>query len=145
VPEIKEKVLNRKVIIVRLLILVSYLLILLYFFYLLTTFGVNPFIIFILLLFTFLITIGPFFRRSKRSLYSRMFPDRKRKASLENEQKEKVFKNKRKFEQAEPKIFKKINLEFKYRKPIVLKCENCGNIIPNFVKKCPFCNKQIAY
>lgn len=144
-PEIKEQVLNRKVIIVRLLLLISYLLLLLYFFYLLTTFGANPFIIFILLLFTFLITIGPFFKRGKKSLYSRMFPDRKRKTSNENEQKEKVLKIKRKFEQIEPKIFKKVNLEFNYRKPIVLKCENCGNIIPNFVKKCPFCNKQITY
>jgi hypothetical protein len=145
VPETKEKVLNRKVIIVRLLLLVSYLLILLYFFYLLTNFGVNPFIVFILLLFTFLITIGPFFSRSKISLYSRMFPDRKRKATRENAQKEKVLTDMRKFEQAEPKIFKKVSLEFNYRKPIVFKCENCGNTIPNFVKKCPFCNKQISY
>lgn len=144
-PETKEKVLNRKVVISRILLLIGYLLILLYFFYLLTKFGANPFIIFILLLFTFLITIGPFFSRNKRSLYSRMFPDRKRRSSFENEQKEKVFKNKRKFEQAEPKIFKKISLEFNYRKPIIFKCENCGNTIPNFVKKCPFCNKQIAY
>ena len=26
----------------------------------------------------------------------------------------------------------------------IKKCKNCGNIVPNFVKKCPFCNKTIA-
>ncbi|MFX0083429.1 MAG: hypothetical protein ACFE94_16910 [Candidatus Hodarchaeota archaeon] len=144
-PETKEKLLNRKVLIIRLLILISYLLILLFFFYFLTKFGANPFIVLILLLFTFLITIGPFFRRGKRSLYSRMFPNRKRKSSLEGGQKEKDRRIKRKFEQAEPKIYKKVNLEINYRKPIVLKCGNCGNTIPNFVKKCPFCNKQVSY
>jgi hypothetical protein len=145
VPEIKEEVLNRKVIIVRLILLVIYLLMLVYFFYLLTNFGANPFIIFILLLFTFLITIGPFFRRGKRSLYSRMFPDRKTKTSSGIDQKKEDFRSKRKDDQVETKIFKKINLEVKYHKPIVLKCEACGNTIPNFVKKCPFCNKQITY
>jgi len=145
VTEIKEEVLNRRVIIVRLLLLVIYLLMLVYLFYLLTNFGANPFIIFIILLFTFLITLGPFFRRGKRSLYSRMFPDRKRKVSSGFDQKKEDFRSKRKSDQVDTKIFKKVNLEFKYRKPIVLKCEGCGNTIPNFVKKCPFCNKQITY
>jgi rubrerythrin len=74
-----------------------------------------------------------------------MFPDRKRKTSSGIEQEKEYSRKKRKSDQVETKIFKKINLEFKYHKPIVLKCESCGNTIPNFVKKCPFCNKPINY
>ena len=74
-----------------------------------------------------------------------MFPNRKRKSSLESKQNRKRFEEKKKIEIRDPKVFKKISLDFDYRKPIIFKCENCGNTIPNFVKKCPFCNKQITY
>ncbi|MFX1377314.1 MAG: hypothetical protein ACFFA0_16060 [Promethearchaeota archaeon] len=133
----KEKVLNHKVIIVRFLLIAIYLIVLVYFVYLLINFGANLFIIIIILIFTILITISLLYRRNKKSLYSKMFPDRKRKSSLEEKPKKIV--------QVQPKIFKKVDLEFNYRKPIIFKCENCGNTIPNFVKKCPFCGKQISY
>jgi uncharacterized OB-fold protein len=74
-----------------------------------------------------------------------MFPDRKRKPKLDY-QKPKIPVTKHKTsQQSQPKIFKPIDLEFKYKKPLIKKCENCGNIVPNFVKKCPFCNNQVIY
>lgn len=135
--------LNRKKLIIRSIILVAYLSILLYFYFLLLEFGINPLIITLLVVFVFLTTIGPFLRRNKRSLYSRMFPDRRRKIKINNQKAQ--IKRKKGLQQSQTKIFKPVNLDFKYRKSIIKKCENCGNIVPNFVDTCPFCKHQIIY
>ena len=133
----KKKALRKKLI-VRLIILVIELIILLYFYYLFFEFGANPIIIVLVIILVFLTTISPFLRRNKRSLYSRMFPNRK--ANLSQKQ-----QRRKEFQQSQPKIFKPINLDINYRKPIINKCENCGNIVPNFVKVCPFCKHQILH
>jgi len=137
--------LNRKKLIIRSIILVAYLSILLYFYFLFLEFGINPLIITLLVAFVFLTTIGPFLRRNKRSLYSRMFPDRRRKIKINNQKSQISSKRKKGLQPSQTKIFKPINLDFKYRKPIIKKCENCGNIVPNFVDTCPFCKNQIIY
>jgi uncharacterized OB-fold protein len=36
-----------------------------------------------------------------------------------------------------------VNLNYKYRKPIINKCRKCGMILPNFVKKCPNCGEPV--
>jgi len=141
--EITKKKTIRKKLIVRLVMLVIYLIILLYFYYLFINFGANPFIIALLIVFIFLTTIGPFLRKNKRSLYSRMFPDRKRKPTLNYKKKERTITKEKELKLTQPKIFKPIDLNFNYRNPIIKKCENCGNIVPSFVKTCPFCKKQI--
>ena len=141
--EIIKKETNRKKLIVWLVILVIYLIILLYFYYLLIKFGANPFIITLLIVFIFLMTISPFLRKNKRSLYSRMFPDRKRKPPLNYEKKKRTITKEKELKLTQPKIFKSVDLNVNYRKPIIKKCENCGNIVPSFVKTCPFCKKQI--
>ncbi len=43
------------------------------------------------------------------------------------------------------KVVKPINLELNLsrRKPLIKKCDNCGMILPGFVKKCPVCKKII--
>ena len=122
---------SRKGFIFKLTIFVVYLIILLFFLFLLINIGVNPFIVSLLFIFILLASIAPFLKRNKKSLYSRMFPDRKKTSSLSEQR------------TVQSKIFKPINLNFNYRKPIINKCENCGNIVPNFVKKCPFCNHSI--
>ena len=137
--------LNRKKLIIRSIILVAYLSILLYFYFLLLEFGINPLIITLLVAFVFLTTIGPFLRRNKRSLYSRMFPDRRRKIKINHQKAQISSKRKKVLQQSRTKIFKPVNLDFKYRKSIITKCENCGNIVPNFVDTCPFCKNQIIY
>ncbi len=129
----------------RVILLILYFLIMLYVINLFIQFGFNPFVVAILLIFVFLTTIGPFFRKKNRkSLYSRMFPDRKRHQSQQRTRKKRRRIIEKKPIQIQPKIFKQIDLEFEYRKPLISNCENCRNILPNFVKnKCPFCGEQI--
>ncbi len=129
----------------RTIFLILYFLIMIYIIYLIIQFGFNPLVVAILVIFVFLTTIGPFFRqRNRRSLYSRMFPDRKRKQPQQRTRKKRRLIIEKKPIQIQPKIFKPIDLEFEYRKPLISNCENCGNILPNFVKnKCPFCGEQI--
>jgi len=139
-----EKKIIRKKLITRLVILVLYLFILLYFFYLFIEFNANPFIIILLIIFIFLTILGPFLKRNKGSLYSRMFPDRKRKPNLSYQKKKITIIPENESKQPQQKIFKSVDLNHNYRKPIINKCENCGNIVPNFVKTCPFCKKPIT-
>lgn len=136
---------SRKQVILKLIWIMLYLAIFLYLFYLLINFGFNPLIISILLIFIILTTIGPFLRRNKRTLYSRMFSDKKSKAKLSEQTNRKRTLEEKELQQPNLKISKPINLEFEYRKPLINKCKNCGNIVPNFVKKCPFCNENIIY
>ncbi|MFX0002028.1 MAG: hypothetical protein ACFE9C_01175 [Candidatus Hodarchaeota archaeon] len=116
--------------------LTIYLALFIYLYYLLVNFGLNPLIVSILLIFIFLATIGPFLRPKKRTLYSRMFSNKK-SGERNNNLKQKEHN------QLESKIPKPMNLDFNYRKSIINKCKNCGNTVPNFVKKCPFCNEVI--
>lgn len=37
-----------------------------------------------------------------------------------------------------------INIQSKYRKPLVRKCSNCGILVPGFAKKCPNCGERIG-
>jgi hypothetical protein len=67
-----------------------------------------------------------------------MFPEKK-----SNQINKKKQINQKEIQKQEIKIPKPVNLELEYRKPLISKCKYCGNIIPNFVKKCPFCNKNI--
>ncbi len=128
----------RKTIIIKLIGIILYLAVFIYLYYFLVTLGFNPLIILFLLLFIILATIGLFFRTKKKKLYSRMFPENKN-GQIRKEEIEK----KKEFQNRDIKIPKPVNLELVYRKPLIDKCKYCGNIIPNFVKKCPFCNKKI--
>jgi hypothetical protein len=136
---IKDKDSRRKTIL-KSIGLAVYLAFFFYLFYLLVNFGLNPIIVAFLLVFILLITISPFFRRNKQGLYSRMFSSTKKAHKPIQSPKKEV----EEIQKSEPKIPQPINLEFEYRKPLIEKCKNCGNILPNFVKKCPFCNESIA-
>jgi hypothetical protein len=139
----KEKI-SKKGLILRFTILISYLLVLIYIYFVLLEFGSHPLVIFSLLTFIFLITLGPFLRKKKGSLYSRMFPDRKKRPIYQRERRKRTPVIKKEPKQIQPKVFQAIDLEFEYRKPLISDCENCGNILPNFVKdKCPFCGEQV--
>jgi len=69
-----------------------------------------------------------------------MFPGTK-KASTNNQSR---IKEVEQVNKSESKIPEPMSLEFEYRKPLIEKCKNCGNIVPNFVKKCPFCNESVT-
>jgi hypothetical protein len=142
-PQKKKNKETPKKNIFKLIGIILYLIFIIYLFYLLISSGFNPIIITILLAFIVLTTIGPFLKPRKKKIYSRMFPERKNGV---NEQK-KIIKeqviNQQELNQREVRIPKQVNLEVEYRKSLITKCKNCGNIVPNFVKKCPFCNKNI--
>ena len=143
--EIKKKRPSPQMVLLKFILLVIYLSILFFFYSFFKERGANPVIIIIILLFVFLAPVGLFLNRNKKSLYSRMFPDKKRRITLNTQKTRDKFKIKE-IKQPQPKIFKHISLDFRYSKPLISKCENCGNILPNFVKKCPFCevkNQQL--
>jgi len=140
----KKREISRKGLILRLIVIISYLVVLLYLYYLFIELGSNPFVIIVSLSLVFLITISPFLRKKRGSLYSRMFPERKKRPVQYKERRKRKPITEKEPRQIQPKIFQAIDLEFEYRKPLISNCENCGNILPNFVKKkCPFCGEQV--
>lgn len=142
--ETKPKESSPKRILFKFIILVIYISALIIFYnFLDSRFGVNPFVVVPLLVFVFLISVGPFLKRRKKSLYSRMFPDKKKRMTLNTQRRRDKFKIEER-KPPQPKVFKHISLDFNYSTPLIGKCENCGNILPNFVKKCPFCGKQVT-
>lgn len=139
--EIERKKSSARNVIFKFILLIIYLAILFFFFNFFEERGANPVILLIILVFVFLAPIGLFLNRNKKSLYSRMFPDKKKRIALNIQRRKDTFKVKE-IKQPQPKVFKHISLDFRYSKPLIGKCENCGNILPNFVKKCLFCGKQ---
>lgn len=135
--ESKKNINSRRIVAIKIIGILIYSAIFFYLFYFLITLGFNPVIISILLSFIILATLGLFFRTRKRKLYSRMFPKKKYTEI------EKVELRSKKDQNQEIKVPKAVNLELEYRKPLIDKCKYCGNIVPNFVKKCPFCNENI--
>jgi len=75
--ETKPKESTPKRILFKFIILVIYLSVLIIFYTFLIRYGANPFVVVTVLVFVFLISVGPFLKRRKKSLYSRMFPDKK--------------------------------------------------------------------
>ena len=120
------------------------ILILLFLFSLYFEFGATPIIIFLIFLFGFL-TFFPLFFKKEKSLYSRIFPDKKKAKVMQRRQKEFIRTR------VEPKIpqqkeIKAVDLSIKSKgpsKPLIKKCGNCGMIIASFVKKCPACGKSV--
>ncbi|HEA71196.1 hypothetical protein LCGC14_0715440 [marine sediment metagenome] len=139
--EIKKKKPSPQKVLFGFILLIIYLAVLFFFYNFFKERGGNPFIITLLLLFVFLAPVGLFLTRSRKSLYSRMFPDKKKRIALNTQRRKDTFKIKE-IKQPQSKVFKHISLDFRYSKPLISKCENCGNILPNFVKKCFFCGKQ---
>jgi hypothetical protein len=129
---------TRKISVIKFIGITVYIVIFIFTGYFLITLGFNPFITFLFLLFIILATIGLFFKTKKKKIYSRMFSKEKSMQITKKEQN--IQKNTYYKEQSIPKP---ITLQSNYRKPLIDKCKHCGNIVPNFVKKCPFCNKKL--
>ncbi len=139
----KEK--GNKKIILRFILIIVYILILLFLWALLIEYGTNPLLLFSLLLFIFLVTIGPLFLKRRKSMYSGLFPDKRETRQLKRKKIKKRFVRRLQPERLQPRIYKAINLDFKFSRPIISKCEKCRNIVPGFARKCPFCGKQLMY
>ena len=140
--EDSKKSVTQKRAFIRTLLLVVYIFILILLYYLLVEFGANPFVIFLIIIFVFLAITGPFLqnRRNKR-LYAEMFPDKKKKYQTQYQREEVKVEDEK--ELSEPRKIRDVNLDFKYRRSIINRCENCGMIITSFVKRCPNCGKVV--
>ncbi len=139
----KERKISQNGMIIRFLILIFYIGILIYIYFLLTKIGINPLISFLILFFAFILVLGPLISTTKASFYSRLFPKRDKKSIYSYEEEKKLYKTESEKIKPQERKIKPVNLNFKYRKPIIRKCDKCGIIVPNFVTKCPVCGNVI--
>ena len=135
-----EKEVNQRGYFVKILILVFYLVFVVYLFYVLSVWGINLVIILLLLGFLSLIVLGTFFRQKKKSIYSELYPDKDRK-KIQRPPRKIELKIETDSEKMQERKFRDIDLNFKYRKSLINKCENCGMIITGYKKNCPTCGK----
>ena len=142
----------KKKFILRLVFIIISLLIFLYLYFLLSEFGANPFLIILILAFVFFIFSGPVLKknffssllfRRKSNLFKISEKNKHRRFRIEEKGRGKNIKNNSKLEQNLSESAKPINIDFKYQKPILRKCESCGMLLASFVKKCPLCGKPI--
>ncbi len=88
----------------------------------------------LIVFFSFLLFIGILFKGKE------IFTLFKRKRYKEQNEKEKYLKE---FETHHIRRIDHIQLDSKYKKPIVRKCSNCGILLPHFAKKCPNCGESL--
>ena len=127
----------------KILLLIIYLIVLIILYIILMEFGTNPLLIILILGFVLLLFVGSFFIKKKQSpIYSKMFPDKKKRRSQDFHRKLEL-KIERTPEKPAQKNFKEVNLNFKYRKSLINKCENCGMTITSYSKNCPTCGQAL--
>ncbi len=126
----------------KMLLLIIYLIVLIFLYFILMDLGINPLLIILILSFVLLLFVGSLFIKKKQSpIYSKMFPDKKRRSQDFHRKLE--LKIERTPEKPVQKNFKEVNLNFKYRKSLINKCENCGMLITGYRKNCPTCGQAI--
>lgn len=124
----------------RSIVLILYLIIIISLFYLLSVFKANPLIIVLTLTFVFLLLLGFYVRNRKaRHLYAKMFPSKTKRIDRQYHQR-KEFKIE---EVPDMKKLTDISFDFKYRRALINKCENCGIILTSYVKSCPNCGSRV--
>lgn len=144
-PDSSNNKKNRSIksILFRIIFILIYSIILYFLYVSLFNFGVEPLIIFIILIFLILIVIGPLITGISRDMYRRLFQQVNKKTKEKSDYEK--FKEGLKYERpiTRNKVRDGISLDFKYKKSIIRKCHYCGMTVPNFVKKCPYCGKPI--
>ena len=137
----KEKRMNQRGKFGKIILLIIYLFVVVFLFYILLEIGIEPIIIFLLLGFLSLIVIGSFFiKKKKSSIYSELYPDKKRN-KIQRPPRKLELKIKAGSEALAPKKFRDVDLNFKYRKTLINKCENCGMLITGYKRNCPTCGR----
>jgi RNA polymerase subunit RPABC4/transcription elongation factor Spt4 len=88
------------------------------------------------------IIVGFFVRqKKKKSFYVELYPDKDRDKIQRPPRKVEVKINSEP-QQTEQKKLRRVDLNFKYSKSLINKCENCGMTITGYKKKCPTCGKD---
>ncbi len=133
---------SKKNIFLKILLPIVCLVVIIFLYIILMEFGVHPLLIILILGFVLLLFVGSFFMEKKQSpIYSKMFPDKKRRSQDFHRKLE--LKIETEPEKPAQKSFKEVNLNFKYRKSLVNKCENCGMLITGYRKNCPTCGQAL--
>jgi len=141
--ENKKEISSEKGISLKILLIIISLIVIIYLFIILMEFEINPLFIILILGFVLLLFIGFYFRKTKqKSIYSKMYPDKKKRRSQDFHRKLEL-KIETEPEKPVQKKFKEVNLDFKYRKSLINKCENCGMIITSNSKYCPKCGQAL--
>ncbi|MBY8987992.1 MAG: hypothetical protein KGD61_06020 [Candidatus Lokiarchaeota archaeon] len=135
-----DKKLHQRGKIVKIVILIIYLVFAIILFYVLYINGINLVIILLLLGFISLIFLGSFFRQRKKSIYSELYPDKKRN-KIQRPPRKLELKIENDSEKLVQTKLRNVSLNFNYRKSLINKCENCGMLITGYKKKCPTCGK----
>ncbi|MHA1436005.1 MAG: hypothetical protein ACTSPD_00375 [Promethearchaeota archaeon] len=132
----REKINLKRVIILKTILTLLYIFLTILLYNVLIELETNYIIIFLIIFFTFLVFIGFIIKRKDQSLLSKLFPRLKEISEYK----------KKSTEKRKPKSnynINSFNIDFKYHKPIIRKCNNCGMIVPSFAKKCPVCGEDI--
>ncbi|MFX1456677.1 MAG: hypothetical protein ACFFDB_14995 [Promethearchaeota archaeon] len=107
-------------------------------YYILIEFKTNLIIVILIAVFILLTFAGLIFRQRKaKRIYNQLFPEKRQAQPIKRREEFRI--------ENEPDLKKltEINLNFKYRRPLIKKCENCGMVIASYVKKCPICGELI--
>jgi len=127
----------------RVILLIIYFFILIFLYLVFVNVGVNPIVAFLILLFMFVLVIGPLLKGLRKSFYSRMFIDKKKRNRGGYQQYKENIKKNSKITEYKPRKIRHVNLNITYRKPLIVKCNYCGMTVAGFVKKCPRCGELI--
>jgi hypothetical protein len=137
--ESDEKSFKKRLNTIRTFLFITVILFLMILYYILIDFGTIHLVSFLIVLFIFLIVLGPIINYGKnRNLFDRF--KRKNKAGG-NKRDEDTFKIKT-TSKRHP-IDERINLEFTYRKALIHKCPKCGFMVTSSMKTCPNCGQTI--
>ena len=73
-----------------------------------------------------------------------MFSDKNKKKKGEYQKQKETIEKDGQIKSYTPRKIKPVNLNIKYRRPLVVKCSNCRMTVAGFVKKCPKCGEAIS-
>ncbi|MHA1688720.1 MAG: hypothetical protein ACTSYC_07095 [Promethearchaeota archaeon] len=105
----------------------------------------HPLVAFLTDLFLFLAFLGVIIKgKNIKSFYSRLFPSKKERIRSQSQTRRMRHEFKKEIEDVSIKEFEPISLDFKYKKALLRKCDNCGMILPAFAKKCYNCGKDLS-
>lgn len=137
--DIKKKSWKRNLI--KIISVIVYIIFLYELYNILRNFGASLLLALLIMLFPTLVFIGVLVKDKNVSFFSRY--KRNRNNSTKDTSKEDFLNEYDKYHPQKRRI-DYINIQSKYRKPIVRKCWNCGIMVPGFVKKCPNCGERIG-
>lgn len=141
----REHKYRKKKVVGRLIFLILYSAFLIIISIFLITSNFNAVIVILIVVFLFLLVIGPVINGIQKTIYSRAFSDKKSKSKTGYQEYKELLQKEKEIESKELKLDKKINLNFKYKKPLIRKCKNCGMTLVSHAKKCPNCGEKLSY